>query len=111
MIPIYQGTQAYTSLDWAGLSDVGWNVDRLAVTTQPVGVPAGGGSTGSSSPAIVGESILTAGKGKRKHFIGFELIFSKPLDPSRAANSANYQMTQTIKHGRKTVNQAVKFSV
>ena len=112
LIPIYQGTQAYTALDWAGLSDVGWNVNHLAPTTPPPGdTPAAGGSTDSSAPAIVGERILTAGKGKRKHFVGFELIFSEPLDPSRAANNVNYQMTQTIQHGRKMVNQAVNFSV
>ena len=112
LIPIYQGTQAYTSLDWAGLSDVGWNVNRLAPTTpSPGDTPAGGGSTSSSAPAIVGEGILTAGKGRRKHVGGFELVFSEPLDPTRAANSVNYQMTQTIKHGRKMVNQRVKFSV
>ena len=81
LIPIYQGTQAYTSLDWAGLSDVGWNVDRLAVTTQPGGTPAGGGLTGSSSPAIVGESILTGGKGKAQTLRGIRADFQRTARP------------------------------
>jgi hypothetical protein len=68
-------------------------------------------SSSSSSPTIIGERILTAGKGKHKHVVGFELIFSEPLDPSRASNKLNYPMTQTIKRGRKLVNQAVNFSV
>jgi hypothetical protein len=33
----------YTPLDWAGLADIGWDVDRLVVTTPPPGqVPPGG---------------------------------------------------------------------
>ena len=59
----------FTSLDRAGLSDVGWSV-----TIPPRNVTA--------SPTIMGECTLTAGKGKRKHFVGFELVFSEPLDPS-----------------------------
>ena len=102
MVPVYRGTQAFTSLDWAGLADVGWSVG----TTGP-----GGGNLGErSSPTIVGAQVLTAGKGKHKHVSGFELIFSEALAPLPAANGGNYSMTQTIKLGRKTVNQAVKFS-
>jgi hypothetical protein len=34
----------YTPLDWAGLADIGWSVDRLVVTTPPPGgVTAGSG--------------------------------------------------------------------
>jgi hypothetical protein len=51
MVPIYAGTQAFTSLDWAGLSDVGWSVDhnvvdspRLTFASEPpTTVVAGGG--------------------------------------------------------------------
>jgi hypothetical protein len=46
--------------------------------------------------------VLTAGKGKHKKSIGFELFFSAPLDPSRAQNAANYTVTQSVKHGHKT---------
>ena len=53
-------------------------------------------------PTIIGEKVLTSGKGKHKKSIGFELFFSTALDPSRAQNAANYIVTQTVKHGRKT---------
>jgi hypothetical protein len=111
MIPIYQGTLAFTPLDWAGLSDVGWNVDPRAVSAQPPGNLTGGGSNSVTAPTVVGGIILTAGAGKRAHVVGFELDFSEPLDPTHAGNSGNYQLTQTIMHGRKAVNQAVRFSV
>ena len=52
MIPIYEGTQAYTSLDWAGLSDIGWSVDHLAVTTQPPSDVTAGESFGLSVSAV-----------------------------------------------------------
>jgi hypothetical protein len=34
--------KTFTSLDWAGLQDVGWHVDRAVVTTQPPATVAGG---------------------------------------------------------------------
>jgi hypothetical protein len=116
MIPIYHGAQAFTPLDWAGLSDVGWSVNQLAVNSEPPpsltgGEPGNGSPNLPIFPTIVGEQILTAGKGRHKHLTGFELMFSEPLAISRATDVANYSITQKIKHGRKTVNQPVKFSV
>ncbi len=60
-------------------------------------------------PTITGEQVLTSGSGKHKKSIGFELFFSAALDPSRAQNAANYTITQTVKHGRKTSAKAVAF--
>lgn len=34
--------KTFTSLDWAGLQDIGWHVDRLVVTTQPPATVPGG---------------------------------------------------------------------
>lgn len=34
--------KTFTSLDWAGLQDVGWHVDRAVVTTQPPDTVQGG---------------------------------------------------------------------
>jgi hypothetical protein len=36
----------YTPLDWAGLADIGWSVDRLVVTTPPPGTVASGSGFG-----------------------------------------------------------------
>ncbi len=69
----------------------------------------GPGGPGSYSPiSIVGEGILTSGHGKHKHLLGFKLIFNAALNGSRARNAANYRVTQTVKHGRKTVTQRVR---
>jgi hypothetical protein len=75
--------------------------------------PQGGsGSTGSSPSSapleIVGELVLTAGNGKHKHVSLFDLLFSGALDASRAGNAADYDVTQTVKHRRKTISQRVK---
>jgi hypothetical protein len=48
------------------------------------------------------------GKGKHKHFAGFELFFSAALEPGAAQNPANYTVTQTVKHGRKTKAKPVR---
>ena len=54
--------------------------DALTTTlTTPVTVDV--------APMIVSEQILYAGKGRRKHVVGFELVFSKALDPTRRRTS------------------------
>jgi hypothetical protein len=53
------------------------------------------------APTIIAEKILYAGKGRHKHVVGFELDFSKSLNPTQAQNVANYAVTQTVKiHGK-----------
>jgi hypothetical protein len=84
---------------------------QLSALTTPFSVTRGSSGTGNTAPEIVGERILTAGTGKRKHFIGFVLDFSAVLDPSRASNAANYAVTQSIKRGRKTMAQSVAVTV
>ena len=56
------------------------------------------------APTIVAEKILYAGKGRRKHVVGFEIDFSKALDPTRAQNVANFIVTQTSRAGAKSVS-------
>jgi hypothetical protein len=68
-------------------------------------------NTGAPGPEIIGALVLNTGTGKHKHLVGFELIFNEALDPSRAANAANYAMDQSVKHGRKLVAQPVKLRV
>jgi hypothetical protein len=62
-------------------------------------------------PTIIGERVLTTGKGKHKKSTGFELFFSAPLDPARAENAANFSVTQTVKHGHKTSAKPVAIQV
>ena len=52
--------------------------------------------------------VLTTGKGKHKHLAGFQLFFTAALDPATAGNAANYTVTQTVKHGRKTKAKPVR---
>jgi len=65
----------------------------MATYTTPVMVDV--------APTIIAEKILYAGKGRHKHVVGFELDFSKSLNPTQAQNVANYAVTQTVKiHGK-----------
>ncbi len=59
-------------------------------------------------PSISRVQILTTGKGKHKHFAGFQLFFTAALDPAAAENAANYTVTQTVKHGRKSKAKPVR---
>jgi virginiamycin B lyase len=54
----------------------------------------------TTPPSITREVVLTAGKGRRKHVVGFKLSFNAPLNPASAANAANYEVTKTTKRRR-----------
>ena len=65
-------------------------IDPLTTTlTAPITVDV--------PPTIITAKVLHAGKGRHKHIVGFELDFSKALDPARAQSLANYAVTQTVK--------------
>ena len=48
---------------------------------------------------------------KTSKFAGFELIFNEALNSASAVNSANYQVLQKTKKGKKTVSTPVRFTV
>jgi hypothetical protein len=81
---------------------------RFSVMTTPFNVT--GGAPAAGAGGIIRERVLTGGRGKKKHLVGFELDFGSALDPSRASIAANYAVTQTIGHGRKRVTQPVPFT-
>jgi hypothetical protein len=84
----------------------------LLTSLVPSPNPTPGGPPPSSTPpAIVGEQILTSGQGKHTHLLGFELIFNKALDVSRARRAANYIVTQIDKVGHMVVARRVKLHV
>ena len=58
---------------------------------------------------IVTEKVLFAGKGRHRHVAGYQLDFSTALDPVRATSLADYELTQTLRHGRKLIAQPVAF--
>ena len=60
------------------------------------------------APRITGEWIMTSSKGGHTRIAGFGLTFSEPLQASRARDAANYVVTQTVRHRRKTVAQRIK---
>jgi streptogramin lyase len=87
---------------------------------------SGGGQGGSSPAPTVAPTIVAAApldltvpvgkprKGKvktRTQFEGFQLTFNEALDPSRAANAANYTVLSTKRGGRKPVTKPVSFRV
>jgi hypothetical protein len=85
---------------------------RVVAGTIDIGaVESQAGSGATAAPVITGEQIRLAGKSSHHRVVGFELSFSEPLNAARAKNAANYIVTQTVKHRRKTVTQRVKLRV
>jgi virginiamycin B lyase len=72
---------------------------RTTVETTPITV--------DTLPTIVAEKVAFAGKGPHKHLVGYELVFSTAMDPTRAASTANYTLTQFQRRGRKVISQPV----
>ncbi len=62
-----------------------------------------------SPPTIAAEKVLFAGKGRHRRVVGYELDFSAALDPARATSLADYELTQTLRHGRKVIARPVAF--
>jgi streptogramin lyase len=60
-------------------------------------------------PTVVAEKALFAGKGRSRHLVGFELDFSRAMDPARVTSPANYALTQSLRRGRQLVVQPVDF--
>ena len=73
--------------------------------------PPSDGSQGqvntSVGPTLVGDHAITAGRGKHKHVIGFQLDFSAPLDAQVAEDPAHYAVVRQVKHGNKRVSHRV----
>jgi hypothetical protein len=60
---------------------------------------------------IATEEVLTAGKGKDKHVVGFEIDLGKALDPTVARDVANRTVPRTARQTRETVTQSVNLLV
>ena len=99
----------------------GWRLRRCARPRRSddapalggsVGTPAPGGSSSPTSgspgpalPTLTGKQVVTAGKGKHKQVIGFQLDFNAPLNAAAAQDPSNYTVVQQTKHGHKTVSR------
>jgi hypothetical protein len=74
---------------------------------------------GLSAPAVTSISPLEPGadtgaqrRGKKAgKSLGFTLHFNRALDPASASNPGNYEIVQSVRHGRRTIPQAVPFRV
>jgi hypothetical protein len=66
-------------------------------------------SDASVGPLVVGEQAITAGRGKHKHVVGFQIDFNGPLNAQAAQNPANYSVVRQVMHGRKLVSHHVAF--
>ncbi len=87
------------------------NIPAPTPTPSPTPAPT---PTPAPAPAplkITQELVLTAGTGKRKHLVGFELIFSDPLSPASAQNPANYAVMQATKRGHQKVAQTIPLKI
>ena len=84
---------------------------RLMAYTDPLTATLTDPVTVATPPTIVTEKVLMTGRGRRRRVVGFELDFSKSLDPATAQNLANYVLTQTVKRRRQTILQRMGFQV
>jgi virginiamycin B lyase len=75
----------------------------VTVANPPATVP----TTEAIPPTIVAEKAILAGKGRHQRVIAYELDFSTAMDPTRAANAANYSLTQFQRRGRPLVSRPV----
>ena len=94
---------------FTGLSISQAGSSRIMASTDPLTTTLTTPMTVAVPPTIVAEKALFAGKGRRRHVIGFELDFSTAIDSARAKNLANYMLTQSQRRGRQIVNQSVGF--
>jgi hypothetical protein len=100
--PFVDGIATLTGLTLSGAGGY-----SLQISGNGLSAAVSSSLTVSAAPTIVGEQVLTSGKGKHKKLSGFELFFSAALDPTRAQNAGNYTVTEAVKHGRKTSVKAV----
>jgi hypothetical protein len=105
------GTATATFVDGiatlSGLTLSGAGGYALQISGNGLSAAVSSSLTVTSPPTIVGEQVLTSGKGKHKKLSGFEQFFNAALAASRAQDAANYTATETVKHGRKSSVKAV----
>jgi hypothetical protein len=86
-----------------------------STTGSGLGSPNGPGSSELSGPAIVGEHVMTAGKGKHEHVTGFALVFSEVMNAATAGLATDYDVFSTAvkktKKGTTATKKPVPFSV
>ena len=103
-----------TGPDWTTSAGIPLRPDRAAVPAAAA-VPEVAEAVGflrrppRPSPTIVGEHVLTTGRGKRTKLIGFLLNFSTALNASNAQNASNYSIVATIKKGHNLAARTIKF--
>ncbi len=64
--------------------------------------------TASKAPVVLGEQLVTAGKGKNKYVSGIVITFSSALDPATAQNASNFTVIQTTKGRRASAAKAIR---
>ncbi len=100
---VHNGVASFSGLT---LDQVGKGY-RIMAYTDPLTTTLTGPVTVAVPPTIVAEKVLLAGKGRRKHVVGYELDFSTAMDPTRAAGAAEYTLTQLQRRGGQLVGSPV----
>lgn len=80
---------------------------QTTATTAPILVAAR--PTVDAPPVLYDGHSMLGGRGRHRHLVGFELDFSAAMDPTAAANPANYSVVQFRRRGRRLIARAVKF--
>ena len=72
---------------------------QTTATTAPILVAAR--PTVDAPPVLYDGQSMLGGRGRHRHLVGFELDFSAAMDPTAAANPANYSVVQFRRRGRR----------
>ncbi|MHB1562250.1 MAG: Vgb family protein, partial [Isosphaeraceae bacterium] len=83
---------------------------RLMAYTLPSTTTLSAPITVGVAPTIVAEKAMYVGKGRRRHLVGFQLNFSKPLAAAPAQFLANYTVTQTMKRRGAAHGKAIRLA-
>ncbi|MHB1561985.1 MAG: Vgb family protein [Isosphaeraceae bacterium] len=79
--------------------------------TGPVLMSLQPASAGDPGPAIVGGQSIDIGKGRHRHFVGFQLALGASLNPAAAQDPANYLVLQQTRFHHRAVFRPVGFRI
>jgi hypothetical protein len=81
--PRFSGSDSFTYTAYDQATNLASAPATVTITVAP-----------TPTPTFLGEFTLTAGKGRKKQVIGWQLNFSAPLDAGAAQNIGNYHVVQ-----------------
>src|SRR5262249_47070076 len=106
-----QGVETYSGLTLKK-RDHRAGYELIYHAARQTAMPKGPADVAATRPIrLATEKVLTAGKGKAKHAIGFQIDLAKVLDRNRARDGANGNVTRTARQAGKIAARPVGLSI